>query len=318
MRTTQPLPASRLAAIAAVGFAVWSQWLCGQTEPATTYPSTAPTSARSHRSSKLESPFTAPIAELTKEISDTIKSSDAPTRLQPDYFKDHPLPEDVTQEQLASAIATVPRSSDPRIQAYVQWQMLSGMPDTVEGRAAATLLRLYQSLPRPITRPGLDLQEQQRLTRVAALAGQAKESELSTQLTQAVDDTAALNRFNLNLRDALFARLPKTYDTLAAGFDDAIVRLETGADAEEHAEVVCDAVKQWAGEKRSSAELQAMNRLILKVKNQRGPEYFEQAEWKPTTRRLEWTRHRPNLNKGRQLDELADEIYTQSRQPKRS
>lgn len=279
--------------------------------------SAVPTTAKIGRPSKHESPFTAPIAELTKEITHSIKSNEPPPRLQPDYFKEHALPADVTPEQLAIAIVTVPRSSDPRVQCYVQWQMLSGMPDTVEGKAAGTLLRLYQSVPRPITRPGLELQEQQRLTRVAALAGQEKESELSTQMTKAVDDTAAMNRYNLNLRDALFARLPKIYDTLSAGFDDAVDRLEVGADAEEHAEVVCEAVKSWASEKRSPAELQAMNRLILKVKNHAGPEYFVQAEWKPEKRRLEWAKKHPNLNKGKQLDELADEMYTLSKTNKR-
>jgi hypothetical protein len=272
-------------------------------------------SSRSSRATRRESPLAPAIAELSKEVAEHVRTGDAPKRLASDYFNEHPLP-DVTAEQVITAIAQVPRNSDPRVQAYVQWQLLSALPETLDGRSASALLKLYQSAPQPIMRPGLELQEQQRLKRIAAQAGQESESELSTQFTKAVDEVAAKNRFILNNRDELFARLPKTYDTLAAGFDDAMVRLETGADAEEHAEVVVEAVRAWAGEKRNYAELQAMNRLVLKVKNKQGPEYFEQPEWKAQYRRLEWSKRRPSLNYGHQLDELADELYKQSKENK--
>lgn len=256
------------------------------------------------------------IAELTREISASLKDPETQIRVASDYFSNSPLPADVTPEQVLSAIPRVPRSSDPRVQHYVQWQLLSALPEDLDAKSAGMLFRLYQGAPRPAIRPGLDRKEQQRLARVAQQAGQEKESELTKQLTDAVDDVAARNRFLLNYRDELFNRLPKTYDTLAAGFDDAVVRLETGADAEEHAGVVIEAVRAWANEKASPAELQSMNRLVLKVKNIQGPEVFEQAEWKAQYRRLEWYKRRPSLNAGRQLDELADELYAMVKQGK--
>lgn len=273
------------------------------------------TTQRSSRPVNRETPLSVGIAALTKEISDAVKSKEPSPRLSSDYFREQTL-DGVTPEQVLTAISQVPRSADPRVQSFVQWQLLSALPEEIEGKAAGGLLRLYQNAPRPLVRPGLELQEQQRLKRIAAQAGQEKESELSTQFTNAVDETAAKNRYILNYRDELFARLPKTFDTLAAGFEDAIVRLDTGADAEEHAEVVVEAIREWASGGRSPAELQSMNRLVLKIKNKQGPEYFEQAEWKAQYRRLEWNKRRPNLNRGGQLEELAVDLYKQSKESK--
>lgn len=283
-----------------------------QTSPASNAAAQTKTSTESGR----QSPLQEAISALASEISDVLRTPDSHVRLASDYFSSTPLPEDVTTEQVLSAIARVPRGSDARVQHYVQWQLLSALPEELDGRSAAMLLRLYQSAPRPVVRPGLERKEQQRLARVAQQAGQEKESELTKQLTDAVDSVAAQNRFLLHYRDELFDRLPKTYDTLAAGFEDAIVRLETGADAEEHAGIVIEAVRAWANEKASPGELQAMNRLVLKVKNIQGPELFDQAEWKSQYRRMEWRKRRPSLNAGYQLDELADELYAMAKDGK--
>src|SRR5687767_10688990 len=101
------------------------------TKPATTKPAiskpaaTRPATRRSDGGAA-RTAIQSAISELTKEFQASLRKSASPPRTQSDYFTENPS-DDVTPEAVAAVLA---RSSDgdPRLQAYVKWQLLSALP----------------------------------------------------------------------------------------------------------------------------------------------------------------------------------------------
>jgi hypothetical protein len=100
---------------------------------------------------------------LNKEYEQYLRNQGTNVREASNYFKDHPEP-DLTPDAIVSALAS--RGGDPRTSAYIKWQLLSGLPDdasAIPPQPARMMLSAYRAAPLPINRPGIALQEQQRL-----------------------------------------------------------------------------------------------------------------------------------------------------------
>jgi hypothetical protein len=107
--------------------------------------------------------------------------------------------------------------------------------------------------------------------------------------------------------------LTPSYDAYAAGFQDAIVRLDAGADVGDHADALSLGIRGWAAGSVPRQELAAMARAVNELKSRRGPQYYERVDWDANNRRLVWRKTTKRLNDNRWLDDLAEVLNTYAR-----
>lgn len=183
------------------------------------------------------------IAALTKEFQAYQKDAKAnPLREKSDYFKTNPSA-DATPDLVMRALeGSVSGSAEQ--QAYVKWQLLSGIsgkfPDDMVKRALA----VYRRAPMPIPHPGLRRQELAK-----AISGLKKENlgQASKEYDAVLERNTEANRPILGYRDELFGRLPTNkLDVISAGFEDVAERAGAGLNANGAFDSVAAGVKSWA------------------------------------------------------------------------
>ena len=234
----------------------------------------------------------AAIDELKKEYSTHQKDPQkAPLRPQSTYFIDHPA--QLSPESIVTALEQ-PVGNDPRLVAYVRWQLLSAAPKKFDKdpKLLARVLEAYRRAPQPVPRFGLSPQDQAKLD--ASLKGTRKEDDaaLSAKLEELAGREAEANKPILAYRDALYARLPAGYESIVAGLRDAAERAAAaagGGTTDEHAgRVVADA-QAWAqsgsADPKQCAELAE---LVARLRHTRSPPYYARATLRRGDDRLSW------------------------------
>jgi hypothetical protein len=158
-----------------------------------------------------------------------------------DYFKENPAP-DLTPEAVLKALEGSV-SGGPGAEAYVKWQLLSGVggkfPDELLKRAIA----VYRRAPAPASHPGLNRRELNR-----AINGKKKAEAASYQeeMSEAVENLKSRNEVFLEYRDALFARLPNKLEAYQSGLEDAADRASRGLNANSIFDTVSTGLRGWA------------------------------------------------------------------------
>jgi hypothetical protein len=280
-------------------------------------------SARRAEAAATKAAIQTAVTDLTKEFQAALKSSNltegsdaALGRSQCDYFTEKPS--DALSNDAILAALNRQYGADP-LTAYVKWQLLSGLKDgTSEEETrelAAGLLKAYRTAPRPMQRPGVSRDQQQQLDKALRGKGQSDQAALREQLDAEVQRVARINGPVLVYRDELFRRLPASYETYAAGFEDAVARLQAGVDVREHAEKLTNNVRTWAAAGAPPQQVAAMSQAVAKLTKQRGPEYYDDVEWSAEDRKLAWRRTSRSLNEGKALDELIEYLNAQAADP---
>lgn len=252
------------------------------------------------------------IAELTKEIESALRRGEDPPRVQSDYFS-AVVAADL---QPAAVIAALQRpiGDDPRVTAYVKWQLLSGLTDELDEQTAGELLHVYRTAPPPVPQPGMDKPQRDDLERMIRNARETDADALSERFEQRVGRVERDNAIILSYRDALFAKLPVRYETLAAGFEDVAARLNVGADAAAHARTVCKALPEWAMNAPPD-QLKAMARAIGELEKKKGQPYYRRLYWSESNRKLQWSKTQGSLASVSQLDEAREFLEDRIRNP---
>jgi hypothetical protein len=182
------------------------------------------------------------IAELQKEWQAYRKDPKAnKIRPKPDYFKEHPNP-DVTPEVVIKALEGGV-SGGRGVEAYVKWQLLSGVPGKFPEELVRRAIAIYHRAPAPDSHPGLNRRDLNR-----ALMGMQKADAMEYQheMSEAVERLKEHNDVLLEYRDALFARLPRTIESLQAGLEDAADRANRGLNATGIFDNVSAGLRSWA------------------------------------------------------------------------
>ncbi|HEV2296569.1 MAG TPA: hypothetical protein VGR35_22185 [Tepidisphaeraceae bacterium] len=276
-------------------------------------PSTAPAARRADASTRHPAIQSA-IAELTKEIESALRHGQDPPRAQSDYFYGQ------VQVPPAAVVAALrrPLAGDVRVAAYVKWQLLSALPKEMDDATTQELLAVYRAAPAPLPRPGIEKQQREELDRMIRGAKEPDEPALAEQFEQLVERAARDNRAVLAYRDELFARLPPTYDALAAGFEDAAARVNVGADAAGHVRKVCKAVPQWASSTVASPspeQLKAMSRALAQLEKKKGQPYYNRLYWSASYGRMTFSKSRGSLASVSQLEEAQEFLDEKIRNP---
>jgi hypothetical protein len=282
--------------------------------PATSSTTAPAASGRRGDASAARNPLVqAAIVELTKEIESALRSGEDPPRAHPDYFPA------VTAADLppAAVVAALrrPIGNDPRVQSYVKWQLLSGLPATLDEKTAGELLQAYRAAPPPFPRPGREKAQRDELERMIRNAREGEAEALSERFEQMVERIERDNAIILKYRDALFGKLPVGYDAIAAGFEDAVARMNVGADAAEHVRNVCKALPEWANAGAPPDQLKTMLRAVAQLEKKKGPEYYSRLYWSASSGRLLWSKTQASLASVAQLEDAQEFLKRKIKHP---
>src|SRR5688572_29746422 len=197
---SQVMPRIRSIALLVILIAVGPLVAQPATPPAS--PVTRPTTRPRTDSGAARGAMQTAIAELSKEFQSSVRQKSSPPRTKSDYFIEKPS-DDVTPEAVVTALARS-GDGDPRMAAYVKWQLLSALPEKVEDpKIAAALLRAYKSAPEPLPRPGVAPRERAQLDKLAQGAREDDRQKVTEQFEKLVEQFDVNNGPILAYRDEL-------------------------------------------------------------------------------------------------------------------
>lgn len=240
------------------------------------------------------------IEALKGEMEEALKDpAKATIRDKSDYFatSSDTLPE----EELAKLLGKR-HDRNPAVDAYVKWQLLSIQKESFGEKTVAGVFKLYRSAVAAPARPGVgnDGEMQSMLRQVNkdnyTQANAAWESRLS-----------AHNRVVAPIwkyRDELYSRLPKTFEVIRAGFDDAESRMQRGYD-------VKDIVNRLSGDLRGlaagakPAEINRMVQLARFYASREGPQTYDALQ--EDKGQIKWKTNKPSFDKKR-MEQLAKDL----------
>jgi hypothetical protein len=216
--------------------------------------------------------LTAAVTALGKEYDlfskDPIKN---PLRADANYFKDNPT--DASAADIIAVLDKPIKGADKKGEAYVKWQLTGALPEKLDPKDEQKLLKIYDKAPGPIPRPGAGKEEQAKLNGQIAHLGKNQEFEFNEKYLDAVSKAQAVNAPILAYRNALYQRLPASYDTYAAGFKDVYGRYEAGLDTEPLMGQIISGVETWSIDAKQN-ELANMHKLVSALAAEPPPDVY--------------------------------------------
>jgi hypothetical protein len=246
----------------------------------------------------------AAVAALRKEYADHLKSPQA-SRLRPQssYFLDHPV--ELSVDSVLDALER-PLGDDPRLVAYVRWQLLSGAPEKFDAAVLPRVLAIYRDAPAPPPRFGMSNEDKAKLDALLPKARKEEDAALSVKVEERVAQEAEVNRPILAYRDALYARLPGGFESLRAGFRDAHGRTAAaaaGGSYDAHCEKVVKDALAWAQSGDADAgQCGQLAELVARLRFVRSPAYYSRVAWR--TDRLAWATKTDAVYSAKKLSDL--------------
>jgi hypothetical protein len=259
------------------------------TQPAATLPTTttAPTTRQAVRdradSVTAADPATAAIEKAIKDLAAEyaafVRDPANPLRRDTDYFRKIPS-EHVTPEAVLKAIERPMRGADPRLEAYVKWQLLSAVPGQFDQSLLQRAGRAYLTAPAPMLRPGASDQDKRELTREVANREASEEKQINDDYDRRIQRFDSQHQPILDYRSALYQRLPMSPATLVAGLLDVESRIEVSADYDRLLDSVISSARNWLAEgKATRPQLQALIDAAKRVKDAKRPQFYDRVEF---------------------------------------
>jgi hypothetical protein len=200
------------------------------------------------------SSITQAIATLTQDF----KSNKL--REKSDFFGKTPPP-DVTPQSVLDALER-PIQGGAHQEAYVKWQLLSGVPGKFPEDLLKRALAVYRRAPYPAEHPGLD---RRTLDRTVGPLQKPDLPAANKEFASLIDRTHQANAPILNYRAALFERLPTQYDSLQAGLADLHLRVTHGLKSDRFFDTVAASIRSWAIN-ANAGQLNAIGNNLLDLK----------------------------------------------------
>lgn len=236
--------------------------------------------------------LTKAVNELTKEFTDWSTKTDSPAlRATPDYWKS--LPASVTVDDVLGVLEKN-LTGGPSQQAYVKWQLTHVLPSKLEGPQAARLASIYNRAPHPI--PGIGTDPKVKAKLEAAIAGKKEEllADFQDPFDKEKSKLDSMNRPIMGYRNALYQRLPITAMSIILGFEDIVIRMNSGHDAKAFWNSVQSDIQTWSASDGNPNQLREMAAAVRKLKSVKGPNSYLGVEVKDG--KLKWTQHSPKLD----------------------
>lgn len=204
---------------------------------------------------------------------------------------------------------------DPRVAAYVRWQLLSALPKELAPADVPRGLDLYRSAPAPAARFGLSTKEQQSLDALLPTVRKTDDVVLTSRLEAAVRAWAEQNRHLIAYRDEWYRRLPKAAPTFVAAFEDAYQRQNLAAGAEDFAPIVIADVQNWlvTGTDAGPAACAALAGVLARLRERPAPPYYASAAVR--SGRLTWVRQTDSMDPRKKLTLLHQALVEAAQKP---
>lgn len=235
-----------------------------------------------------------------------------------DYFATD-KPEDVTPELILAALERPTPGADARADAYVKWQLLSGVvgrfPDNLKARA----LKVYRAIPSPGPHPGLSKSLLERQLNAIGTMKANAEAGINKDMTDAVARYRTAIEPVLSYRDELLSRIPPGYETIVAALADTYDRVTHGAPANEFWSTLSATIKSWALTEAEPGQLRqlagAVAKLAETVKDEKCRPYYR-VLWtdNESYKGLKWQSEGPITN-DKSIVELSEFLAEQAKNP---
>ena len=223
-----------------------------------------------------------PVAEaakaILKEYQTVMKEKKGEgLREKADFFGEK-KPEGVNAESVLAVLEKPIAGADARAEAYVKWQLLSGVGEKFPEELKARAIKAYLNAPKPRASPGLDRQALERkLNRDVGVMNKDAEPEVNKAYQVVITNWRVEIEPFLSYRDDFYNKLPPSYDTFVAGVTDVYDRVTRGAPANEFWTTVGDGIRSWALTATDKRQLGAMagavGKLLESVKHERNKPY---------------------------------------------
>jgi hypothetical protein len=263
------------------------------------------------------SPVQPAITALLKEYHDAMKKKGEGLREKSDYFTQNKT-EGITPEVVLAALEK-PIGTDQRAEAYVKWQLLSGVEAKFPEELKARALRVYRNAPKPSSHPGADHQDLDRRLRRLGTTNRENEMPITNQLGEAIKQYRMAIEPILSYRDELYTRMPAGYETLAAALSDTYDRVSHGAPATKFWQDLMGSIRSWALGSSDTAHMRemagAVNKLYMFVKDDRNKPYYR-VIWLKTDKELglRW-QTQGTIDQDKYIGELADWLEEHAKNP---
>ena len=263
------------------------------------------------------SPVQPAIVALLKEYHEAAKKNFQGLRDKSDYFATN-KPADVTPEAILAALER-PIGTDRRAEAYVKWQLLSGIeakfPDELKARA----LRVYRNAPSPGTHPGADHTYLERKLHRIGITNGDQEEPINKDVTAAITQYRLSIEPILSYRDELYSRMPSGFDTYTVALADLYTRVTNGAPATKFWEDLMSSMRAWALGSTDSNQMHelasAVEKIYTFVKDDRNKPFYR-VMWVKEDKYtgLRWV-SQGTIDQDKKMDEFAQWLNEHAKNP---
>ena len=251
------------------------------------------------------------VAALQQEVAAMQSPDDL--RAESDYFKTgdgEADAGDVTPEIVVEALNSRLHQA-PAVDAYLKYQLLSGVPDKFPDELARPAVQAYQNAPAPIPQPGMDPQERQQMQRLIQGLDQAGAKRADTEFQTYAEQQTQGNEQIVAYRDALYAKLPVSGPMLAAGLQDIYERSNAGIRSNNLVRLVISDAKAWAVGGAPRGDVAEVARQMMQLEEYDAPQYVDGVEFKKGA--AEFSTNRAHAATKDTLAQAAQELEVLSR-----
>jgi hypothetical protein len=216
--------------------------------------------------------------------------------------------DEVTPEAILAALERK-HSQDLRVDSYVKWQLLSGMPGKIDQKLVPRLMSLYQAavaiqLP---TNPTMNQQVWPELDAEARKkSGQTGAEELTEWLDKRFAQAMGTAEAMTNLRSQLFAAIPMSPSLCQLALKDAMARNMAGWESREFQGLLLNNVRHWALMGAPQGEVQAvagqLDQIQKNAANKANAETFPvvygRARFDNKDKKVVWEKRRTGFDAG--------------------
>ncbi len=230
-------------------------------------------------------------------------------RTKSEYLTENPDAE-MTAEVIMAMLARRHGTSDA-MDAYIKWQLLSGLGESFTEEQVDEGLAAYRNAPAIQWRPGITQEHKRVLDR--EIKRYEDPSDLTAMLVDETRRVEILNEPILKYREELFKRLPNDFYVLQAALIDLYQRGEAGISPRGFVGTVAKRIREWSAT-ASPDELADMADMLDELLQVKLPSYYVTIRHEPKDNSYKWSNQTAKLDEGGRLEQLAIDLANKAGQ----
>lgn len=258
----------------------------------------APAVKKKPAAAKIPASVTTAITEIRREFEQ------GKLRDKSSYFVDNPNAE-LTTEVVFTLLLKPQGKSDP-MDAYIKWQILSGLPKPLPEENIPDVVLAYRKAPGVVTRPGMTDEQKRSLDKDLRKVDRMGAKNVLDKLTLNIRDNQTLNAPAMAYRKALWALLPDDAHGFEAALDDCLYCAENGMLYGNMEDVLLDRIRKWVTDNKQDMEI-VYNKL-MSLKTAKLPTYYDETVFDEKSSLYRWTERRVDITRQTRLDDTINAL----------